>query len=340
MAAKHRPQVTEALRHIKAFFYCVLFTWGSIVAQSTEATAASGNGKACQVDSDCKSGDCSLGPNARPGGGSRKYCVRNSTLCAWKGTPGFEISTLRKSKIEYLCARVRGGREQFSSIDGLVGLDVEKGTLPENYFFAKLSSGVGKHRECRQSASCRACLLRAPFTGHCIQEGNDLTCEARKLLRKGDCERLKTTEMAQAEPLEFAIHESRKSAVRAGVQGIPIHIRDKLRVFYPKSVLDSVRFRIGSRGALDVQRFAFDSGASAVTLDNVIVFDSQNDADDVCTWAHELEHVIQYRRLGVDGFAQRYVQPAKRGNYNPKNIGSLEGSAEARRVYVCGKLGL
>ncbi|MER8639311.1 DUF4157 domain-containing protein [Mesorhizobium sp. M1365] len=335
-----KMQVSERVRgHVKAFFYCVLFVWGSIVAQSTEAAAVSGNGQACKTDTDCKSGDCSLGPNATPGGGKIKYCVGNSTLCAWKGTPGFKVSTVRKSgKTEYLCARVRGGREQFSSIDSLVGLDVELGTLPENYFFAKLSGGVGKHRECRQTGSCRACLLRAPFTGHCIQHGNDPICEARKVLRKADCERLKSTEIVQAEPLEFAIHESKKSAVRAGVQGLPKNVRDKVSLFYPKAVLDSVRFRVGSRGTLDVQRFAFDSGAAAVTLDNVIVFDSQKDADDVCTWAHELEHVIQYRGLGVDGFAQRYVQPAKRGNYNPQNVGSLEGSAEARKVYVCGKL--
>ncbi|MER8672550.1 DUF4157 domain-containing protein [Mesorhizobium sp. M0037] len=332
------PSVRRMQRFFLMLFFCALVT---ATAQSTAAAALSGDGKACSVDTDCKSSKCSLGPGATPGAGKTKLCVSNGSLCAWKGAAGFKVGTVQKAgKTEYLCARVRGGQAQFNPVNSLDPQEVELGTLPEDFFFRRLSGGVGKHRECRQRASCRACILRAPLTGHCIQHGNDPFCEARKVLRKADCERLKQTEMLQAEPLEFAIHESKKSAVRAGVKDIPASIRESLQFFYPKAVLDSVRFRVGSRGALDVQQFAFDSGAAAVTLDNVIVFDSQNDAIDVCLWAHELEHVIQYRRLDVDGFAQRYVQPAKRGNYNPKNVGSLEGSAEARKVFVCNRLGL
>jgi hypothetical protein len=33
---------------------------------------------------------------------------------------------------------------------------------------------------CNPDQECRACLVRAPFTGHCIQMGNDPACEARK----------------------------------------------------------------------------------------------------------------------------------------------------------------
>jgi Domain of unknown function (DUF4157) len=165
---------------------------------------------------------------------------------------------------------------------------------------------VGEFRECRQRQECRACILRAPFTGHCIQHGNDPICEARKVARKADCERLKATEIAQAIPLKVAIIESRNSAIRAGVEPIPAEIRAQLEPFFPVQILDWVKFRVGSRGALDVQRFAFDSGAAAVTLGNVIVFNDDAGASDPCLWAHELEHVIQYKHLGIDGFAQRY----------------------------------
>ncbi|UWQ25697.1 hypothetical protein K3553_04340 [Leisingera aquaemixtae] len=53
--------------------------------------------------------------------------------------------------------------------------------------------------DCRQTGSCRACLLRAPFTGHCIQHGNDPICEARKVGRRVDCERLKEQREAACE---------------------------------------------------------------------------------------------------------------------------------------------
>lgn len=58
--------------------------------------------------------------------------------------------------------------------------------------------------DCRQTADCRACLLRAPricvpnfpsgqtcHGGHCIQNGLDPICQARKEGRRLDCERLK-----------------------------------------------------------------------------------------------------------------------------------------------------
>jgi hypothetical protein len=36
------------------------------------------------------------------------------------------------------------------------------------------------YASCNPNAECRACILRAPITGHCIQMGNDVTCEGRK----------------------------------------------------------------------------------------------------------------------------------------------------------------
>jgi hypothetical protein len=171
--------------------------------------------------------------------------------------------------------------------------------------------------------------------------GNDPICEVRKKAKKLDCERLKALEIEQAVPLKVAIIESRNSAQRAGVREIPKHIRDYLQLFFPPDILDRARYRIGARGALDIQKFAFESGAAAVTLGHVIVFENAGQAeDDLCLWSHELEHVIQYKNLGIDGFAQRYMQPAKRGNYNPDNVGSLGGSAEARKVRACKILGL
>ena len=48
--------------------------------------------------------------------------------------------------------------------------------------------------------------------------------------------------------------------------------------------------------------------AAAITLIDVVLFRSDWDGrHDLKLWAHEMTHVEQYRRWGVDGFAGRYV---------------------------------
>jgi len=45
----------------------------------------------------------------------------------------------------------------------------------------------------------------------------------------------------------------------------------------------------------------------AITLDNIIVFSREPKHENVFFWGHELGHVEQYRRLGIEGFAGRYT---------------------------------
>jgi hypothetical protein len=42
---------------------------------------------------------------------------------------------------------------------------------------------------------------------------------------------------------------------------------------------------------------------NAITVDNIIIFQNDQDASDPGLWAHELVHVTQYRNMGIDGFA-------------------------------------
>ena len=60
---------------------------------------------------------------------------------------------------------------------------------------------------------------------------------------------------------------------------------------------------------LSLPGLAFQYGdAAAITLIDVVLFRSDADArHDLKLWAHELTHVEQYRRWGVDGFVARYV---------------------------------
>ena len=105
------------------------------------------------------------------------------------------------------------------------------------------------------------------------------------------------------------ITESRQETLAAGTKPIPPQIIAGLADYFPVTQLHEVRFRVGQIADLSLPALAFRFGdASAVTLDDVIVFNHEADAEtDLKLWAHELTHVMQYRRWGIDGFAARYV---------------------------------
>jgi hypothetical protein len=147
---------------------------------------------------------------------------------------------------------------------------------------------------------------------------------------------LKAIEIELAKPVSAAIVQTRDSAERAGVDKIPDHIRAKLKPFFTAHTLDRVRYRVGVTEESEILRFAFLwLHTSAMVMDRVIIFRDERDAlNNVRVWAHELEHVIQYEKLGIDGFAQRWILAAKRGDYD-EDTGTIEGAATARSIYVC-----
>jgi hypothetical protein len=105
-----------------------------------------------------------------------------------------------------------------------------------------------------------------------------------------------------------AIRYSRNEARASGARRPPTHVRRALEPYFPRAVLEQVRWNLPGRrphlGSL-VAGWYFNQGA--VTLDDVIVFSDPRLAGDIAFWAHELAHVEQYRRLGVEGFARRYM---------------------------------
>jgi hypothetical protein len=130
-------------------------------------------------------------------------------------------------------------------------------------------------------------------------------CELYNLV----CLGLKAKQIALGAPVQAWILASREAALSAGVSPMPAHIRSQLAHLYPASLLDSVRYKTGSGflGTLEWLRYEME-GAGAITLKDVIVFANASDAScNVRLWAHELEHIRQYGNLGVDGFAQAYV---------------------------------
>lgn len=104
---------------------------------------------------------------------------------------------------------------------------------------------------------------------------------------------------------------SAEAARREGVVPMPPGIRAALAGFVDADVLERVRYRIGGGGVASMQAIAFlHPNTRAITLDGVIVFRDDENAGKPRYWVHEITHLEQIRRWGVDGFARRYVGDA------------------------------
>ena len=106
------------------------------------------------------------------------------------------------------------------------------------------------------------------------------------------------------------IDDARQRAIADGVRAIPSGINRALLGYFPSELLRKARFATGASHALTLPALAFSYGdATAITLGEVILFKSERVADaDLKVWAHEMTHVMQYQRWGIDGFADRYVR--------------------------------
>lgn len=122
--------------------------------------------------------------------------------------------------------------------------------------------------------------------------------------------------------LERWIMASRDEALRDGAAPPPPAMKTMLLGFFPETLLDRVRYRIGWGSRATLQGYVFGvADTKGITLVDVIVFRDAEAAADPLIWAHELAHVQQYDRLGVRTFAERYLH----------SFGELEG--EAWRVH-------
>jgi hypothetical protein len=108
------------------------------------------------------------------------------------------------------------------------------------------------------------------------------------------------------------IQSSRETAIANGVRPMPSQIHRALLGYFPDAMLRKVRYASGHADAISVPGLAMTYGHSdAVTLVDVILFRDDDAARfDAKLWAHELTHVMQYERWGVEGFATQYLQDA------------------------------
>jgi len=108
--------------------------------------------------------------------------------------------------------------------------------------------------------------------------------------------------------LAATIRMTRDRAHAAGVRRPPAHVVRALSPYFSSAVLNQVRWRPPMRSpSMSSLLVSWYFREGAVTLHDVVLFSDERLAQDPAFWAHELTHVEQYRRYGVDGFAQRYV---------------------------------
>lgn len=107
------------------------------------------------------------------------------------------------------------------------------------------------------------------------------------------------------------IELSRERAIAAGVRPVPLGVQRGLLGFFPAMLLQRARYAVApGTNTLTLPALAFSYGdAVAITLSDVVLFrDDRAAQNDLALWAHELTHVVQYQRWGIDGFAARYVR--------------------------------
>lgn len=117
-----------------------------------------------------------------------------------------------------------------------------------------------------------------------------------------------------AAELAEAIRRGEQHAAMSA-QPVPLWVRQALDGTVAPQTLDRARFSLnwGATANVTLQQFLLANYAEAVTLNTVIVFGSPDYAlfpsrDNLERWRHELAHVEQYQREGIDGFAAWYAR--------------------------------
>jgi len=128
-----------------------------------------------------------------------------------------------------------------------------------------------------------------------------------------------------AVPLAAAIRAAREKHLSES-SPIPRDVVAGLTNFFPQQTLTRARYAIGTV-EITLPNFIgqgarFMGKGYAVVVDDIIVFNRQPPAfdDNPHWWTHEMTHVDQYRRFGVENFAYKYMKDAG---------GSIEGEADA-----------
>lgn len=111
-------------------------------------------------------------------------------------------------------------------------------------------------------------------------------------------------------PLAAALKQA-KSYYSDRAAPIPKAVKLLLVQTFPADVLNNARYVVDSFGSTvpaSINALHETLGEThAVTVDNIIVFSKTPNDADIWFWAHEMQHTVQYKRMGIDAFASSYI---------------------------------
>jgi hypothetical protein len=139
--------------------------------------------------------------------------------------------------------------------------------------------------------------------------------------------------------LANALRQTRQYYAGRG-KPLPDALKVLLSITFPREILDGVRVvDTDVEGTLpaiinEVQTTFGEAvgGQSAVTIDDIIAFSEIPDPSAIDFWAHEIQHVVQYRRLGgIDAFAAAYTTDHRQLEGDSNTVGK-KAVIDARNV--------
>jgi hypothetical protein len=120
-------------------------------------------------------------------------------------------------------------------------------------------------------------------------------------------------------PLATALRQA-KDYYDGKAKPLPTDIKILLSLTFPPDILDNARYvdsgfeptlpAVINAIMTEMVETSVDSN-HAVTVDNIIVFDHVPPATEVFFWAHEMQHTVQYKAKGIEGFAAAYTKNYK-----------------------------
>lgn len=176
-------------------------------------------------------------------------------------------------------------------------------------------------------------LLRGGIAGKLV-EINIVPVLLRKIARLDANTPEQIVEAVASAPFEIVLAtylEAAHGVLDPAAKPVPKSIRKLLKNHFDAATLESAKYLVSSFGftlpeVINGTRVFMGDHAFAVAVGSVIVFSIEPDSSDTAIrwWAHELAHVDQYGRWGIDGFSERYV----------KNFAEIETEAEAKAQEV------
>ena len=119
---------------------------------------------------------------------------------------------------------------------------------------------------------------------------------------------------AVALPLAAAIRAA-KERYEAQSQPLPTEVKAALKGHFEQDILNATRWTVGNieitlPNFIGQGRKFFNNDSYAVVVDNIIVFNTAPGSwtQNSHWWAHEVTHVEQYKKWGIENFSYRYLK--------------------------------